>query len=133
MKENRGWEQGLVLDLACPPPRYFSERLWNRAGARMRGSVGCGEEMLNTRDGTCFPVPTCTPLLYTSLFISVQNHVSILHKKYPNLHPALPSCKRPSPGEHPPRKRRLSEAPPMGPHFCLPQLGWPKLHSGENK
>lgn len=51
------------------------------------GLVGHGEEMPNTRDGTPFPVPSCTPALYTSLFISVQNHVPILHKEHPTLHP----------------------------------------------
>lgn len=45
--------------------------------------------MPNTRDGTPFPVPSCTPALYTSLFISVQNHVPILHKEHPTLHPTL--------------------------------------------
>lgn len=32
-------------------------------------------------------VPSYTPALYTSLFISVQNHISILHKEYPTASP----------------------------------------------
>lgn len=36
-----------------------------------------------------FPVPSHTPTLYTSLFISVQNHVSILHKEHPTFYPTL--------------------------------------------
>lgn len=80
----------------------------------MRASVGCGE-MLSPRGGTPFPVPSYAPALYTSLFISVQNHVSILHKEPP----PLPTTSVPQPCGASPQEG-LGEAPPIGPHFHLP-------------
>lgn len=72
-----------------------------------------------------FLVPSHTLALYTSLFISVQNHVSILHKEPPSLCPHASALALGST----PRRRGLSEAPPLGP----PWLGQPQLHSRENK
>lgn len=56
----------------------------------MEGSAGHGGEMLRCRGGTPIPVPRSTLALYTNLFISVQNHVSILYKEHPTPHSPCP-------------------------------------------
>lgn len=73
------------------------------------GSAGSERDAEHQGGGTPCPSLSCTPALYTNLFISVQNHVSILHKEYPTVYPTLSPHQCPSPGGHPLR-RGLSEA-----------------------
>lgn len=93
--EQRGWGEikwepgtGLALDLATPMAKAFLERPSCWAGARMEGSIGHRGDAEHQR-WLSFPVPSCTATLYTRLFISVQNHFSIIHKKHPTLYPTL--------------------------------------------
>lgn len=82
---DRGW----LLDLAAPLAKELLRESLVLGRGQDGGSVGCGEELPCSRGGTTFPVPRCIPVLYTSLFISIQNHVSILHKEHPTLLPTL--------------------------------------------
>lgn len=90
VRGNGGQEQGLALDLTSPLARILLREALVLGWGQDGGSVGSGEEMLSTRGGTPVPVPSCTPALYTSLFISVQNHVSIYTKSTPPFTPPSP-------------------------------------------